>query len=394
MKKLIGIMMALVLVFALAACDGTDQPITVAMEATGDIPAKFEEQMDRFTEETGIEVNIQTYAGADNYEQALLGQIAGETAPDVFILDGGHMIREYASQGALMALDDILEMDMGDFEQSLVNAFYYEDELYGVPKDYNTSVLFYHEDLLAGDVPTTISEFETAAMNATSGTGDEKVYGFGIDPKINYYLPYIFTMGAEILGTDGTVNETEMQSQDHKDALQLLKDLFDGGYATSPFLSGAGWDGEMFGNEDVAMLYGGSWITGVIDESINAGIAELPTEGNASSMLYVAGWVISSQSENPEGAAQLIEFLSTDDELVQGNLDGLIGLPPTASAMDALIEEKSDDAYLPVYREVVENGFPFGAIDPEFVDTYNQALEGMLYDGVSIDDTITAMLEE
>lgn len=394
MKKVIGILMVFVLVFVLAACDGTDKPITVAMEATGDIPEKFEEQMDRFTEETGIEVNIQTYAGAENYEQALLGQIAGETAPDVFILDGGHQIREYASQGALLALDDLLEMDMGDFEQSLVEAFYYEDELYGVPKDYNTSVLFYHEDLLDGDVPTTISEFETAAMNATSGEGDEKVYGFGIDPKINYFLPYVFTMGAEILDTDGTVNESEIESQDHKDALQMLKDLFDDGYATSPFLTGAGWDGEMFGNEDVAMLYGGSWVTGVIGEGLNAGIAELPAEGDPSSMLYVAGWVISSQSENPEGAAQLIEFLSTDDELVQGNLDGLIGLPPTASAMDALIEEKSDDPYLPVYRDVVKDGFPFGSIAPEFVDTYNQAIEAMLYDGDTVDEAILAMLEE
>mgnify|MGYP001095880233 CR=1 FL=1 len=394
MKKVNVILMVLVLVFALAACEGTDKPITVAMEATGEIPEKFEEQMTRFTEETGIEVKIQTYAGAENYEQALLGQIAGGTAPDVFILDGGHKIREYASEGALLALGDILEMDMGNFEQSLVEAFYYEDELYGVPKDYNTSVLFYHADLLDGDVPTTISEFETAAMNATSGTGDEKVYGFGIDPKINYYLPYIFTMGAEILGADGSVNEAEMQSQEHKNALQLLKDLFDGGYATSPFLSGAGWDGEIFGNKDVALLYGGSWITGVIGEGFNAGVAELPTEGNASSMLYVAGWVISSQSENPEDAARLIEFLSTDDELVQGNLDGLIGLPPTMSAMDALIEEKSDDPYLPVYREVVKDGFPFGSIDPEFVDTYNQALESMLYDGVSVDDTIAAMLAE
>lgn len=394
MKKINVILMVLVLVFALAACEGTDKPITVAMEATGEIPEKFEEQMTRFTEETGIEVNIQTYAGAENYEQALLGQIAGETAPDVFILDGGHKIREYASEGALLALGDILDMDMGDFEQSLIEAFYYEDELYGVPKDYNTSVLFYHADLLKGDVPTTISEFETAVMNATSGTGDEKVYGFGIDPKINYYLPYIFTMGAEILDADGSVNETEMQSQEHKNALQLLKDLFDGGYATSPFLSGAGWDGEIFGNKDVAMLYGGSWITGVIGEGFNAGVAELPTEGNPSSMLYVAGWVISSQSENPEDAARLIEFLSTNNELVQGNLDGLIGLPPTMSAMDALIEEKSDDPYLPVYREVVKDGFPFGSIDPEFVDTYNQALESMLYDGVSVDDTIAAMLAE
>lgn len=392
MKKLLTLFLVLTTAITLVACGGSeDNSITIALEATGDIPEKFQEQIDRFTEETGIEVEIQTYAGADNYEKALLGQIAGQSAPDVFWIDGGVKLREFADAGVVKAIDDLVEMDLNNFENSLLDAFKFEGKLYGIPKDFNTTVLFYNEDLLSGSVPTTIEEFKAAVAASTTGTGDEKVYGFGMDPKLNYFLPFVMTMGAEIISSNGDINEEALNSDAHKEALQLLKDMYTNGQATSPFLASAGWDGELFGNKKVAMLYGGSWITGVIGEDHNAGVAKLPVKTNEASMLFVAGWSISSQSKNSSGAMELIEFLSSDEELVQGNLDGLIGLPPTKSAMDKLIVEKSNDPYLPVYREVVKDGFAFGSIDKKFLDNYNLAIENMLYGDKSVDETIQAI---
>lgn len=391
MKKLLILFLVVMTTLTLSACKKDDKSISIALEATGDIPEKFQEQIDRFTEETGIEVKIQTYSGADNYEKAILGQIAGQQAPDVFWTDGGVKLREYAEAEAIQSLDDLVTMDLTNFETSLLDAFKYEDNLYGIPKDYNTTVLFYNNDLLDGSVPTTIEEFKTQVAASTTGTGDDKVYGFGMDPKLNYYLPFVFTMGANIISSDGSINDDELDSDEHKEALQLLKDMYDADQATSPFLASAGWDGELFGNNKVAMLYGGSWITGVIGEGHNASITSLPVKNEEASMLFVAGWVISSQSKNEDEAMQLIEFLSSDDELVQGNKDGLIGLPPTKTAMDKLIEEKSDDPYLPVYRDVVADGFAFGSINKKFLDSYNLAIENMLYDDVSVNDTITAI---
>ncbi len=387
MKRVLGILSLILSITILAACGGTDS-ISIALEATEDIPEKFAEQIERFTEETGIEVEIQTYAGSDNYERALLGQIAGQQAPDVFFLDGGNQLREYAEEGALLAIDDLVTMDLDNFEASILAAFYHEDSLYGIPKDYNTSVLFYHEDLVEGDIPTTIDAFEAAVMASTT----DDVYGFGMDPKLNYYLPFIQTMGADILNSDGTINETELDSDEHAAALEMLRNFYINDYATSPFLSGAGWDGELFANRDIAMLYGGSWITGVIgDDEEVTGIAPLPTANGDASMLFVAGWAISSQSDNPEAAMELIEFITSDEELVQGHIDGLIGLPPTISGMDALINEMPDDPYLPVYTEVVQNGYAFGSIPPRFLDNYNEAIENMIYDNVSVTDTIAAI---
>lgn len=365
--------------------------ITIAIEATGDIPQEFQKQIDRFnTSQDGIVASILTYSGADAYETAIMGQIAGKRAPDVIWIDGGLKIWDYAENGVITPLDSYLANDLKRFEPSLLSAFTYQGKVYGIPKDYNTSVLFYQKDALnaAGiGVPKTIDEFIAAAKKLT--TAD--VFGFGCDPKINYLYPFMATTGADFIGQDGTIDKTKLKSDDHKQTLAMLKGLFDNGYATSPYLSNAGWDGELVGNGKVAMLYGGSWITGVISDTSKTGVAPLPKANDGYSMLYTAGWAISEQSKNEEAAAALISFISSDKEMVDGNMLGLVGLPPTSSAMEKLIAAKNDDPFLPVYNEVVKGGVPFGLIPSKFVDGYNKALENMLYNGASVDATIAAM---
>lgn len=403
-KKIVSMLLVSVMALGLIGCGGktgdvnsTEEgkkgkaEITVAIEATGDIPAAFQEQVDRFNESSDTaEVSILTYAGAEAYETAIMGQVAGKTAPDIVVLDSGKKMQEYAEQGVITPLDDYLGDITGGFEESLIEACRYDGKLYGITKDYNTSVLFYQTDMLADaelEVPATMDDFVAAAEKLTSG----EVVGFGCDPKLNYLYPYAAAMGADFVGTDGTIDEAKLTSEEHKAMLQMFKDMFDNGYATSPYIANAGWDGELFGNQKVALLYAGSWVTGVIEDTSKAGVAGLPKDKTTSSMLYTTGWCITEQCKNKDAAADFIRFLSTDEELVAGNKSGMIGLPPTMSAMDKLIEEKADDPFLPVYREVVKDGVAFGLIDSKFVDTYNKAFEDMIYNNVSVDDTIAAM---
>lgn len=352
--------------------------ITIAIEATGDIPQEFEKQIMRFNESReNITVKILTYSGAEAYKMAIMGQIAGHTAPDVFLLDGGKKIEEYARLEVIKNLDGKFDT-IENFEQSLVSAFEYDGSLYGVPKDYNTSVLFYHKNILedAGlEVPTTMDEFKEVVRAVTTS----EIVGFGADCKINYLYPFAETMGADFVGAGGVIDKDKLTSNEHIEMLAMLKNLYDNDYATSPYLAGAGWDGELFGNQKVALLYGGSWITGVIEDTSTSGVAPLPVKGGPSSMLYVAGWVVADSTKNEDAAIDLIGFLTSDEELVAGNQVGLIGLPPTKSAMDKLIESENENPFLPVYKEVVKDGVPFGSLDAEFVDAYNKELEKLIY---------------
>lgn len=394
-KKITSVILMLALVLSLAACGSKKEEekakIVVAIEATGDIPQAFQEQIDRFNQTSQkAEVEIITYAGAEAYETAIMGQVAGKTAPDIILLDGGKKIQEYAKQGVITPLDDYLGDIKGNFETGLIEACMYDGKLYGITKDYNTTVLFYQKDMLedAGlTIPETLDEFKADVEALTT----DSVAGFGCDPKLNYLYPFAVAMGADFVGADGTIDEAKLTSQEHKEMLQMFKDMFDNGQATSPYIANAGWDGELFGNQKAAFLYAGSWVTGVIEDTSKAGVAALPKGNTSASMLYTTGWCITQQCENKEAAAELIRFLSTDDELVEGNILGTIGLPPTKGAMEKLIAKKADDPFLPVYQEVVKDGIAFGLIDSKFVDVYNKAFEDMIYNGASVEDTIDKM---
>ncbi|KGX90842.1 ABC transporter substrate-binding protein [Pontibacillus marinus] len=357
--------------------------LQIAIEATGDIPSEFQKQIDRFNEQNGenISVKIRTFSGGDSYNQALMGQVAGGVAPDIFLLDGGQRTKTFADSGAILPLSDLASnhnLGLDNFQDTLMDAFKVDDKLYAIPKDYNTTALFYHKDLLkeAGvEPPETWEELRSAAKKLTT---DDR-YGFGINPQINYFLPFVESAGADIITSSGLQNDA-IKSQEHQKALAYMSSLFnEDKTAASPQMVGAGWDGEMFANKKVAMLYAGSWVTGVLDENSNVGAVPLPVKDQKASMLYTAGWVISKKSENPEAAMKLIKFLSSDEELVKGNKAGLIGLPPTKSAMDKLVKEKKDDPFLNVYSKVVEYGTPFGWLDPKFVDEYNKKMEVLMY---------------
>ncbi len=395
-RGLLGISI-LVFTFILFGCSGDDESlkkrsITIAIEATGDIPVEFQKQIDRFNEQyEDVEASILTYAGAEAYETAIIGQIAGGNAPDIIWLDGGKKIQEFASSNVIIPLDDIMESEINSFEPSLMQAFKYNGKTYGVPKDYNTSVLFYQAPLFESAgllVPTTVSEFVAAAELFTT----DSIKGFGADPKLNYLYPFIATYGADFVQENGAIDVAKLSSEAHKEALSMIKYLYDNGYATSPYLSNAGWDGELVGKSSVAMLYGGSWITGVIEDPSKIHVAPLPIKKTAYSMLFTAGWAITQSSKYQEDAANLIRFISSDEELVHGNMVGLIGLPPKSSAMNQLIQKKDKDPFLPVYNEVVKSGVPFGMIDKKFVDSYNLALEDMLYNGQSVETTMKAII--
>jgi len=358
--------------------------IQLALWAAGDIPEEYLKQVNRFnSQQDKIKLVLATYTSGDTYNQALMGQVAAGVAPDVFLIDGGIQIMQFAEANAILALDELVEeqgLDITNFQESLIASSKMDGKLFGIPKDYNTTALFYHEDLFeeAGvEPPQNWDDLREAAKILTN----EDHFGFGIDPKINYYLPFIESAGANFVSEEG-IDTENFVTEEHIEAIDYLLTLFTRDKsAASPPMVAAGWDGEMFGNKKVAMLYGGTWIPGSVlsqDPDLKVGVLPLPVKNEEASVLYTASWVISSQSEYPEAAMELIKFLTSDEELVLGYLAGIDGLPPTETGMQKLIEEKQGDKFLEVYAEVVKNGTPWGWLAPTFVDKYNEMLGVLL----------------
>jgi raffinose/stachyose/melibiose transport system substrate-binding protein len=105
MKKVLALILALsmlmTMAFAAGALAESRGSIEVAVTYTGDQLQVFKGLMEKFTEETGIEVVIDEYG--DDYEATMKTRMAANTMPDVFQTHGWSLLRyvEY-----LMPLND------------------------------------------------------------------------------------------------------------------------------------------------------------------------------------------------------------------------------------------------------------------------------------------------
>ena len=354
--------------------------IELALVAGGDTGPAFKAQVKRFNDShDDVELKLRTYPSGDAYEQAITGQVAGGRAPDIFQLDLGQKTQEFADAGAIAPLDEVVKsagIKTDDFAGNLIQAATVDGKLYAVPKDYSTTAIFYHKSMLeqAGvKPPTTWEELRTAAEKLT--TKDR--YGLGMYPQINYFLAWVQAAGGNFVTDSGVEN---VVNPGHVKALDFLLTLFnEDKSAGSPQMSGASWDGEMLANKQAAMVFGGTWIPGGVPEEArkDIGVVPFPADAQEGSVLYAAGWAVSAQSEHPEAAAEVIAFLTSDEELLAGHNDGIILIPPKQSALDKLADQ-SDDPVLAVAQKGATSGIPFGLLAPKAVDAYNAMLEQMV----------------
>lgn len=77
------------------------------------------------------------------------------------------------------------------------------------------------------------------------------------------------------------------------------------------------WGGEAFGTQKAAMTIEGNWITGSLSADypdVNYTVVELP-EGSAGkgTIHFTKGWGIAADSPNQKGDIDLVEYLTSDD---------------------------------------------------------------------------------
>lgn len=370
-------------VAALTACSGSSPagPTTIelALVASGATPAGYQAQVDRFNKsQTNIVLKLKTYPSGDAYNQAILGQAGAGVAPDILSLDSGTQTTQFANAKAILPLDDLTHgagIDAAGYSENILAASKVGGKLYAVPRDYSTTALFYRKSIFAAanlTPPTTWDQLVADAKQLTSGG----IYGIGIDAKINYLLAWVAAAGGNFVTASGVTN---INNPGHLVALNRVAKLFQADKsAATPAMTGASWDGDMLGKKQVAMVFGGTWIPGSLDKSVQSdiGVVALPTDAQSGSVLYAAGWAIAAASKHPDAAAKVIAFLSSDSELTQGHTDGIIQMPAKTSALDKLVTAGTDPV-LTAAQGAAKYGTPFGYLTSAQVDAYNKILANL-----------------
>jgi multiple sugar transport system substrate-binding protein len=372
-----------------AAPVATDRDIELSLVWWGDDDraSRYEEAVTLF-EEKHPNIDVQTQFQAwDDYWTARTTEAAGQTLPDVFQMDLAY-IHQYASNNQLLDLSSQVgvNLETGDYDETLLGSGSVNGEQFGIPTSTNTLGMFYHQDLLdeLGVEPPaeglTWDEYD-AWIREVSEAGadhDPQVYG-GTDytGALWIFIQWLVQQGKVPFAEDGSPAFDKADLVAWVERTQPLRD--DGVFfpvertkqvepLTAMQVGQAAteitWDN---------MLAGYSAGAG----TENLGLLPVPTGAEGSQQFWKPSMLLSSSAntQEPDAAAALIDFLVNDPEVgsIFGTSKGVPAVPAQKDAME--LADGSIDEKIVTYEEEVadrvtaETPLPaegYGVVEAEF----------------------------
>ncbi len=339
-----------------------------------------------------------------DYRQAMLTAIASGTEPDVFYVDIAYF-QEWAKNDVLLPLDDLMAStgttkDM--FIPSIMDAFTYNGNVYGIPKDFNTLGLFYNKDLFdaAGlAYPTdawTWTDLQTAATALTNLTDTNKpVYGFCDPSDAGRFPVFVFQNGGTIMNADFT--DTTLDSTQAIGAAQFYTDFRKNKIGATPADVGEGWQGTVFGKGQCAMVYEGGWLIPYMTSSfpgVKYGVSRLPAgpvgKGN---MIFTVSWSISKNTQVADAAWKVVEFL-TNEESQTTVLQSGFALPTRVSLQNNEYFTNNANSAA-IFNGAFDNAVPFywGPAGSDVNDQMGKALDRIYLEDQPVADSMAQAAE-
>lgn len=322
------------------------------------------------------------------YPTKILTMLAAKKAPNVFYWDI-FMAEPLMREGALLALDDVIAaagVNPADFVSTCIDAFTYKGKIYGIPKDFNTLALFYNKkifDIAKVPYPTDEWTWEDllAAAKAIQAKAEEirKVVptfqaALAMAPDVARWLPFVFQNGGSFFNPDRTkvvINSPEaVKALNFYTSFELVHHV-----AVRPAEIGAGWQGEAFGKENVAMVMEGGWMVPFLTANfpdVRFGAVELPAgPAGKGNLLFTVAYVIPAYEEHPAEAFDVLNFLTSP--LAQMYVLSRGFALPTRQALEGFIVDPI--SYTIFKGAAYARPWEFGPLGAKAVDELGAAME-------------------
>ena len=416
MKKALATALAGTMVFSMAACGSKEKEGDAKGKDDGEVTLEFQQWWgvelpegaldkicQKFTDDTGIKIELLSNPYADTKTQIAAGAAAG-TMADVVGLDGS-WVYDFAKQGAIANLTELMEKDGYDASQ-LSDQIKYKDNTYMIPVVNFAYPLYVNMDILkeAGveKVPTTWTEFLDACEKITKNT-DAAAYAIPLSSEAlngiqNQFMSWVWASAGTMLnegkpGLEG--NKTIAAVTD------LFKEMSEKGYLAKGVNAMKEQDMvNEFQNGRLAFMVDGiSHLTLIKEEApdLNFDYAPMPVQDGytGESGLDVANWGIgiAENCEHKEEAMQFVEYLMSPEvnaELAQlaNAFPGNSKSEPDYSANDELFKK----AYENFGKGYAINEFTGAPTSEDLMRSFNEQF--VLYldgDVASSDEMLSAV---
>jgi len=344
--------------------------------------ALLESLLYRFSvENSDIVVKYEPITG--DYGASINTMVAAGEEPDIYYMDI-FQFPAFAENEVLVPLDDMMAeagVAREDFVPALIDAFTYNGVTYGIPKDFNTLGLFYNQGMFEAAqvaLPTddwTWDDLEGAA--AALSDPDNNVFGFGVPADAGRFPVFVFQNGGQVMNDD--FSDTLLDSEEAVGAAEFYTGFRADGSGAIPADVGEGWQGTSFGKAQFAMVYEGGWLIPYLKEQfpdVTYGVVTPPAgPGGEGNLIFTVAYVISQNSENPDAAWRVIEFL-TNPSSQETVLTSGFALPSRAALQDHEYLT-NNPASAAIFRGALEGALPFmwGPVGSDVNEQMSKALE-------------------
>ena len=362
----------------------------------------FNESQDQYV------VEEQNQGDYNTLQQKIMASGVSGDLPTMAQLTPGD-VPDLAENNLLVPLTDVLVSDSGftqealdDIYEGFLSSSTYNEELYAMPFSKSTRVMYFNQDILdeyGVEVPTTWEEVETLGEQMVAAGDDVVALGLENSYEMEYET-LARQNGAEFI--NGETMTTDIGGEESVEALTLLMDLIDQGYART-----AGEDGFFsgpFGRGESALYIGSSaglaHVVPVAEENgINWSTAELPAYNDTQLTLFAGndlGVFSSATEEEQQAAIAFMAFLLEPENTATWAIEtGYV--PIRRSALE--VEEYKTYLEENPRAQAANLELEYGMSSPSFVGSGEyrnnllEALDSILVNDADIQDSLTQLEE-
>ncbi len=339
-----------------------------------------------------IQVEWQPIPG--DFRQMLITQFSAGTAPDLFYVEA-FWFEELAKMNMLLPLDTYIRRDnfpIDDYYETLNSAFTLTNRLMGIAKDFSTLALFYNKEIFdrygvayPTDQDTWFDLLDKSLQLKRAGFETPLV----LAADFNRVIPFILGAGGRLVDED---LHTALGDPASRLGIQFYIDLVNKyQVAQEPANLGAGWIGEAFGRESVALAMSGPWSVGFLQEQYpevwgKTGIVEMPGLVEKATMVYTVSWSINRNTPNRDAAWEVLKFLVTKGQERFVREAGVLASSKTIASKDTELHKQ-------VFYRGAQYATPWMVPTPSGIfsrahDQINSKLKDLFYEKITLDQMI------
>lgn len=252
------------------------------------------------------------------YFQKLETAATGGALPDVLWMNGAHVV-QYAEGKVILPLSDLAKKDsysLENYPQSLIDLYSVDGKVYGIPKDYDTTGLWYNKKIFdEAGVPYPDDTWDWAKLKEVAKqltNKDKGIWGYAaLMGNQGGYYDFIWQNGGYIISEDG-----KSVGFDKPEAIEALKyniSFIKEGLSPTQAQMTETAASELFSSGKVAMMFDGPWMVPEYKKNPDLDVAVVPQGKKRAVAIHGLANVIAANTKHKDAAWKFVQFLGSKE---------------------------------------------------------------------------------